>query len=148
MNDLQSLVKRASGAVEHMKDLDLKKVAFDRILQHLLDGEGSADEGKTTKSKAKAKSNSAVVRPRASGHRASGKDGPKAWLEELIDGGFFDEPRSGVAMVDKLAEHGHHLTYQDLTRQLTILTKDKALRRKKLPVKEGAKKHVWHYSKW
>jgi hypothetical protein len=51
-------------------------------------------------------------------------------------------------MVAELAERGHHLTYQDLTRQLTILTKDKALRRKKLPVKEGAKKQVWHYSKW
>lgn len=147
--DLQNLVKEASAAAEYVKDPALKAVAFDRILQHLLE-RGAPSHAATAEAKPprRAKRKPAKSRRAASSNGGASKDGPMAWLEELVDEGFFDEPRSGTAMVDRLAERGHHVTYQDLTRQLKMLTQDKKLRRKKLPVEEGAKRQVWHYSKW
>lgn len=144
--DFQNLVDEASAAVEHMKDADLKKVAFDRILQHLLDG-GAPTHEAAGEPKRGARRKSSKPR-KASGNGGATKDGPKAWLEEMIDDGFFNEPQASKAMVEELAERGHHLRYQDLTDQLATLVTDKKLRRKKLPVKEGAKRQVWHYSKW
>ena len=77
---------------------------------------------------------------------ASGS-GPRAWLEELAADGFFDTPKGQRQILDKMAEAGHHLKDSDITQQLQRLTRDKILRRQKVPL-GGGERRVWGYSKW
>ena len=145
-SDLADLVKRAKVAVAHEEDPELRRLAFDRILQHLLEGETSLDALPQRDKPAQKRKGSANRTKRATRARRQSV-GPKKWLEGLIDEGFFKQPQPTAAMVKALAERGHHVKRTDLTRQLIALVKEKKLRRKKMRAgKKG--REMWHYSKW
>ncbi|MBI3635357.1 MAG: hypothetical protein HY216_03925 [Candidatus Rokubacteria bacterium] len=77
--DLTRAVDEAEGAVASVKDPELRRAAFEKILDHLLAGSGP------TAKKDKAKSG---------GSRAKAKSGPQGRLEELVHEGFFKKPRT------------------------------------------------------
>ena len=132
------IVSEAEKAVSNVADPELKQIAFDRILEHLLEiglPISSKEPKKIKDSKTKTEKN------------LSAKPGPKTWIQELADEGFFKTPRASNAIRDALDERGHILTAQDLTAPLSLIVKEKILRRKKMPLEDGGKTQL-HWFNW
>lgn len=134
--ELMQIVSEAEKAVNNIADSELKQIAFDRILEHLLEiGLPKSDAGpkKTRVSTAKVEKTS------------SSKSGPKTWIQELVDEGFFKTPRTNSVIRKALDERGHILEATNLTSPLDRLVTEKVLRRKKMPAEDGGKDQVhWH----
>lgn len=133
---LIQIVLEAEKAVREIADADLKKIAFDRVLEHLLQNslpKPVEDNKKPKASKTKTEKIS------------SSKPGPKAWIRELVDDGFFKDPKTNSLIRAALDERGHILNASDLTQPLASLVDEKFLRRKKMPAEEGGKEQIhWH----
>ena len=115
---LTGAVAEAESAVASVKDPELRRAAFEKVLQHLL--ENQADPAKKAKSKA-AQAQS----------RAKTKAGPTGHIADLMDDGFFKKPRSIAEVKVELANRGHHIPLASLGTPLRRLCKAKQLRRKK-----------------
>jgi hypothetical protein len=129
-NDVKysEIVVRAEKAVVGVQDPDLKRIAFQKILETLL-AEGAPE------SRLKEVSSREV---KGSSHRAASvkgtskaKGGPKAYVEELIADQFFKTPRSIAAVRSELANNGHRIAVTSLSGPLQTLCQQKKLRRKK-----------------
>lgn len=138
LTQMQELVEKAEQIASAVKDSQLKPVAFEIILGFLLHSgkSGFAGTGKVPKSDR----NKDEIKNKKS-------EGTIAWLEELKEENFFEEPKNSSGILSALAERGHHLKDSDLTLPLQKLTKRKLLRRKKQAPIEGRRK-VWYYSNW
>jgi hypothetical protein len=135
---LAEIIAEAEKAVTNITDPDLRRVAFDRLLQHLL--QTGLPKRIVTRKTATAQTTSA-----RKAEKDSAKLGPKAWLQELAVEGFFKTPRANVAIRAALDERGHILKPTDLTHPLASLVKEKILRRKKMAPEEGGKSQIhWH----
>lgn len=132
------LIGRALELVSSITDADLRRVAFDRLLEDLLrrGGESGRDVRKPGRG-----SGTLPESPKTS------KPGPTSWVLELNEEGYFQEPRSTRDILDALAERGHVLTGSDLTWPLKELANRKILRRQKRAAESGGSS-VWFYSRW
>lgn len=84
--DYSEIVKQAEAAVASIKDSELKGIAFGKILDTLL---GQQDQPKRqVSSKQQTRSQKAGL------PRAKKRSGPKGYVEELIDEGFFKAPKT------------------------------------------------------
>lgn len=116
---LTGAVAEAQSAVASVKDPELRRAAFEKVLEHLL--------GTQSTPLKKAKSQATQGRP-----KGKGKAGPKGHLEELIDENFFKKPRSLAEVRAELANRGHHIPRTSLSGPLqTLCKKEKRLRRQK-----------------
>lgn len=139
LRQMQNFVEKAEQIVSAIKNPQLKPVAFGRVLDFLL--HGGEDRGKvSTKHIGKVRTIKKVERTKK-------RDGPKTWMEELIEEGFFEKPKTVKELLSVLEERDHHLKNSDMQPYLRIFMKEKGLRRKKQASKEGGKA-VWHYSNW
>ncbi len=138
--ELVQIVNEAEKVVSNIGDKELKQIAFDRILQHLLQIGLPKPEDKNNKV------NSKVVAVKTE-KNPSLKPGPKNWIQELVDEGFFQTPQASNAIRVALDERGHILKATDLTGPLDRLVNEKVLRRKKMPAEEGGKPQV-HWYNW
>jgi hypothetical protein len=118
--DLKNLVAEAEAAVAAVKDPELKRAAFEKILERLLSN-GQSGPGK-----------------RKSGFRAAAapapkkaKDGPTARIEDLIETKFFKKPRNLADVKTELENQGHHIPNTTLSPLLLALCRKKKLRRQK-----------------
>jgi hypothetical protein len=119
---------RAEKAVGGVQDPDLRRIAFQKILEALL-AEGEPERRPKEANSHKAK---ASPHPDASAKVGSkAKGGPKAYIEELIADQFFKTPRSLAAVKSELANTGHHIAVTSLSGPLQKLCQEKKLRRKK-----------------
>ncbi len=115
---LTGAVAEAESAVASVKDPELRRAAFEKVLQHLL--EIQAGPVKKTKSTA------------AQGQsKTKAKAGPTGRIADLIDEGFFKKPRSIAEVKAELANRGHHIALTALSTPLQRLCKAKQLRRQK-----------------
>lgn len=124
------IVQEAEQSVQPIKDPELKRVAFEKILDHLLtqsSSSGKKDEKKSHIPKAKTK-------------RKGG--GPQARIEDLIDESFFKKPKSISEVKTELATRGHHIPLTQLSAPLQRLCQKKRLRRNKNP------EQIYTYSEW
>jgi hypothetical protein len=81
------LVAQAEQAVASVKDAELRRVAFERILNDLLGGGGEAQSGKAP--------GAARANKRApSKPTAKKRSGPQSYVEEMVDDGFFKKPKT------------------------------------------------------
>jgi len=135
LTNLHAVIAEAEKVVGGVTDPELRRVAFDRVLQHFL--QSSQHVGKPPPH--------APARVKAD--KGSTKPGPKTWLQELADEGFFATPKHLAAIREALDERGHILKPQDLTAPLANLVKEKVLRRKKMSAQEGGKAQV-HWYNW
>jgi hypothetical protein len=71
--------------------------------------------------------------------------GPKGYVEQLIDDGFFKTPRTLAAIRAELGNGGHHIPVTSLSQPMMVLCRERRLRRQK--VTDG-KKQVFTYSNW
>ena len=137
--DLTPHLEIAEKAVAAVKDPRLREIAFGRILDHLLASKNS-DPSKT---------DFAVIgkQPGGKPKTKTASTGTSAWLRELVDEGFFAEPKSIKQILQELSNRSHHLRGTDLTRQMQQLCHDKLLRRRKQASASGGKE-VFHWSNW
>ena len=138
-NDYASLVKQAEQAVASVKDPELKKVAFEKVLDDLL---SSGPGGKSDK-KEPPKKTKGVAKPKKKGSRARG---PKGYIRNMADDGFFKKPKTIAQVKAELGQRGHHIPLTSLSGPLQGLCQDRILRRQKK--KTSGNKETYVYSEW
>jgi hypothetical protein len=132
------MVKQAEAAVASIKDSELKGIAFGKILDALLGKGGHPKEpgvAKTAGSKRAAKPVS----------KREKRGGPVAYVEELVEDGFFKAPKTLAAVRAELGNRGHHIPVTALSGPMQRLCQQRQLRRQKST--EG-NKQVFTYSHW
>jgi hypothetical protein len=140
------LVAQAEQAVAAVKDAELRRVAFERVLDDLLSGKRgqTAEESKTVKGPAK---RTGGLAPKT-GHpgRAVKRSGPQAYVEELASDGFFKKQKTISEVKTELGNRGHHIALTSLSGPLQKLCQKKTLRRQKIDGSGGKK--TFGYSDW
>ena len=118
--DFSALVDEAEKAVQGVKDPELKRIAFQKVLEELLGGHG----GQTARANRKAQS--------TRGNRAKAtRGGPRAYIREMIGDGFFKKQKALPDVKAELENRGHHIPLTSLSGPLQTLCKAKELRRQK-----------------
>lgn len=141
--DYSALVADAEKAVQAVKDPELKRIAFQKVLDDLLSGgNGGAGDSKEP-------SRSASKRSKGSTSRRAPKaatSGPRAYIREMHGDGFFKKPKTITDVKVELENRGHHIPLTSLSGPLQALCKAKLLRRQRTEGK-GNKK-TFAYSNW
>ena len=126
--DYSAMVAQAEQAVASVKDPELKRVAFQKVLEDLLSS-GTSHTGTPRVEPARPARKS--KRRKAS---TGGSTGPKAYIEEMIGDGFFKKQKTIAEVKAELENRGHHIPLTSLSGPLQSLCQAKALRRQKLTV--------------
>jgi hypothetical protein len=134
-NSYSELVSRAEEAVASVKDPELKRVAFEKVLDNLL-GSQSSKRAETDDLRGR-------KAPKAKKSSRVAKGGPKAYVEELISDGFFKKPKPLSEVKIALENLGHHIPVTSLSGPLQKLCQQKLLRRQKL-----GDSGTYTYSEW
>jgi hypothetical protein len=129
--DLAEAVTQAETAVASIKDAELRRAAFEKILEHLLGGGSASKEQKKTPARRKAD-------PKR-------RRGPQGYVDELVDEHFFKKPRTLSDVKAELANRGHHIPRTSLSGPLQNLCKQRRLRRQK---GIGSAKDTFGYTNW
>ena len=135
-----AIVAEAEAAVSSVKDPELRRVAFDRILSTLLNSDQPLKKNRTS---VRAKTRSG--RSQRGAKRSTG--GPKAYVEALADDGFIKKQRTIAEVKAELANRGHHVALTSLSGPMQGLTQQRKLRRQKIKAKDGGKS-TYAYSNW
>jgi len=135
----KTFVAQAERAVSDVSEPALKQIAFQKILDDLLAG---TREPKDASSRTKPRAKQVVSFPPG----PIGKEGPKQYIMELIDDGFFNEPKTTSSVRAELATRGRHLTRTLIAVALLRLCKRKVLRRAK--VADSEEGNTYAYSMW
>lgn len=135
--DYSELVAYAEKAVAGVKDPELKRIAFQKILDDLLGGAASP----APRPAASSKKSSTTTKP-----KRAAKSGPHAYVEELVDDGFFKKPKTIAHVKAELENRGHHIPLTSLSGPLQKFCQRKMLRRQR--VKTSDKKQTFAYSHW
>jgi hypothetical protein len=136
-SDLVTQAERAVGAV---KDPELRRVAFERVLDDLLSLQRK-DVAVTARSRPRAGN---TTKPAARSKARRG--GPQAYVDELVEEGFFRKPKTISAVKVELENRGHHIPLTSLSGPLQKLCQKKVLRRQRIESK--GKKKTFAYSNW
>ena len=137
--DYAALVTQAEKAVKAVTDPELKRIAFQKVLDDLLgDGGPAGSKSATGSNKAKSKKRSGGSKVRSK----SGGGGPRAYIRELIEEGFFKKPKTITEVKAELGNRGHHIALPALSTPLLRLCRQKELRRQK------GEKNTFVYSNW
>jgi len=140
------LIAEAEAAVVAVKDPELRRVAFEKILATLLDDGQTSSDQKESQKKISVRTKSKSARPPV-GKRGA-RRGPKKYIEDLLADGFFDKKQRTIADVKaELANRGHHVALTGLSGPLQALTQQRKLRRQKITAKDGGKT-TYAYSVW
>lgn len=142
--DYSSVVAQAEKAVKGVSDPELKRIAFQKVLEDLLGGgvgSGSTSLPRSRTTKRKKSVPSTKTGTKAKRNKAK-KGGPKSYIRELINDGFFKKPKTITEIKAQLGNRGHHIPLTSLSTPLIRLCRDKELRRQK------GDKNTFLYSNW
>jgi len=129
------LVAQAEQAVAAVKDAELRRVAFERILNDLLGGGGETQSGK-------AQGAARATKRVPSQPTTKKRSGPQAYVEEMVNDGFFKKPKTISEVKVELENRGHHIPLTSLSGPMQKLCQKKVLRRQKPDGK------TFSYSNW
>lgn len=136
--DYPKLVAQAESAVAAVKDPELKRAAFEKVMDDLLAAaQTETPAGKPRRSKST---------PVASERKAAKAGGPQAYVEELVTEGFFKKPKTLALVKAELENRGHHIPFTSLSGPLQKLCQRKMLRRQRAAGKGN--KQTFSYSEW
>jgi hypothetical protein len=135
------LVTQAEEATRAIKDPELRRVAFERVLDDLLSRSGATPQSEARTPKRPERSARAPAKAKKS-------SGPKGYIRELFDEGFFKKPKTIAEVKAELANRGHHIALTSLSGPLQSLCQDRVLRRHKAKSGDKAKKTTYNYSEW
>lgn len=134
--DYTEMVAQAEKAVASVKDPELKRVAFQKVLEVLLSSH-TGDAGKSSKKLPRR----AKTRPRAN----TGRSGPRSYLQEMIEEGFFKKPKTITQVKAELENRGHHIPLTSLSGPLQGMCQRRHLRRQRVTT---GNKQTFAYSDW
>jgi hypothetical protein len=135
--DYVELVAQAEKAVSGVKDPELRRIAFQKILDDLLGGSATPAAKHTPASKRRLPTGEKAKRP--------ARGGPHAYVEELVGEGFFKKPKTIANVKAELENRGHHIPLTSLSGPLQKLCQRRALRRQRI---KSGKKQTFAYSHW
>ena len=146
------LVAQAESAVSAVKDAELRRVAFEKVLDDLLASSSSATQNAAPNRGARG------IEARGAGHNRtkvkvlkgeskSVRGGTSAYIGELIDEDFFSKQKTISEVKAELGNRGHHIPLTSLSGPLQRLCQSKKLRRQKTADGDGKKK-AFAYSNW
>lgn len=135
------LVTQAESAVTSIKDAELRRVAFEKVLDDLLSDDGIAGKASDKASVKKQVSRTSPRKTSAQGNVRPARNGPKGHVVELCEEGFFGKPKTISQVQVELANRGHHIPQTSLSGPLQSLCQQKILRRQKI---DG----TFQYSNW
>ena len=136
--DYAQLVAQAEKAVAAVTDPELKRIAFQKVLDDLLAARSESHPAKAvTHAKQKAKSSSEAK---------SNRRGPQGYVEEMIDDGFFKKQKTIAQVKAELENRGHHIALTSLSGPLQKLCQRRKLRRQKSTL--SGTKQTFVYSEW
>ena len=136
--DYSELVAQAEKAVEGVKDPELKRIAFQKVLEDLLSLATTPDTRQPPAPKKQAEE-----RPRP---KRTARAGTQTYLSELVEEGFFRKPKTITNVKAELENRGHHIAMTSLSGPLQRLCQRRVLRRQRL--KTTGKKQTFAYSNW
>jgi|HubBroStandDraft_6_1064221.scaffolds.fasta_scaffold362115_2 hypothetical protein len=146
-SDYAAKVAEAEAAVKEVKDPELRRVAFEKVLGHLLGGDAVASESEVTSRPAGRPSKAKHGKGRIK-RGVSAKAGPKARVLELVEEGYFKKQRTIAEVKTELANRGHHIALTSLSGPLQSLTQERRLRRQKVAAGDNRSKATYAYSNW
>lgn len=136
MINYSELAAKAESEAAAVKDPELRKIAFERILAALMIGAtGPANAVRKTKATA------AKARPEPTAKKVS--KGPMAYIQAMVSDGYFAAQREIGAVKDELGNRGHHIPRTSLSAPLQRLTQMKVLRRHKQAGARGKQTFVY-----
>jgi len=135
------LVSQAEEATSAVKDPELRRVAFERVLDDLLSGSGIATQSNERSAKRAGRSTDKPSKSRK-------PRGPKDHIRKLIEDRFFEKPKTIAEVKAELANRGYHIPVTSLSGPLQSLCRERVLRRNKAKSGEKGKKPVYKYSIW
>lgn len=135
------LVTQAEEATKAIKDPELRRVAFERVLDDLLSGGGAAAPGPGRAAKHPGRPTPGIAKSKKS-------SGPKGYVRALYDDGYFTKPKTIAQVKAELANRGHHIALTSLSGPLQSLCQERVLRRHKAKSGDKAKKPTYNYSEW
>ena len=138
MKNYADLAAQAEKSVSGVKDPELRRAAFEKILEDLL---SKASNEKTARTKMLKQE-----KPLKEKKNKLKSVGPQGYVEELIGEKFFAKPKTISEVRVELGNRGHHIPRTGLSGPLQTLCKKKLLRRSKTAAK--GKKKIYVYSDW
>jgi hypothetical protein len=135
--DYAELVAKAEKAVIAVKDPELKRIAFQKILDDLLTSDSR---------RAEHKKRSVGKKGRSSSPTTPNRRGPQAYVEQMIEDGFFKKPKTIAQVKAELENRGHHIALTSLSGPLQKLCQRRSLRRQKATL--SGNKETFAYSEW
>jgi hypothetical protein len=136
------LAEEAEQSVAGVKDPELRRIAYQKILEDLLGSQRPPSEqspGRTRRA-ATAKTTTKSSSP------AKKKGGPQAYVEELVGENFFKKPKTIANVKAELENRGHHIPITSLSGPLQKLCQRRVLRRSRAQGAEN--KNQFSYSNW
>lgn len=139
---LAELAVEAEKAVAGVKDPELRRIAYQRILDDLIGAPSAASSREPSAKKAQPHRNAEP----AMGRKVHRRGGPAAYLQELVDENFFKKPKTMANVKAELSNRGHHIPLTSLSGPLQSLCQRRILRR----AREAGpgKKNQFAYSNW
>ncbi|HEY2534992.1 MAG TPA: hypothetical protein VGJ20_45000 [Xanthobacteraceae bacterium] len=134
-----AFVAQAEGAVKDLKDPELKRIAFEKILEDLMRG----GEDRPPPSSPAAKRS---VKKAKAAKTKSTKAGTHSYIRELTDEAFFKKPKTISDVKVELENRGHHIPMTSLSGPLQRLCQSRELRRSRTAAASGKKTYT--YSNW
>lgn len=140
------LVAQAARAVAGVKDAELRRAAFERVLDDLLSTAARSSGSAPAARPAPANRPGRAVGGARRGRPKAKRGGPQAYVEEMIDEKFFAKPKTIAEVKAELENRGHHIPLTSLSGPLQKLCQQKMLRRQK--AKGKGNKLTFAYSNW
>ena len=134
------LVAQAERAVVSVKDPELRRVAFQKVLEDLLANAGDSSTAKTT---ARKQSRSTAAK---GNRKKSAKGGTQSYIDELVEEDFFKKPKTISNLKAELENRGHHIAMTSLSGPLQRMCQQRVLRRQKM--KTSGNRQTFGYSNW
>ena len=134
----EELVVRAEKAVAAVKDPELRRVAFEKVLDDLLAAFSSPAPAAASKGRSRKAAAKTPARKTPSG--------PSGYLREILDEGFFRSQKTIAQVKAELENRGHHIPLTSLSGPLQALCQRRVLRRQKK--KTRGNKQTYSYSEW
>lgn len=141
-----AMVAEAEASVSAVKDPELRRVAFERVLAALLERgqSGSRVQKPSPRPERRSPRGEKTDKPSAGATRR----GPKGLVEALVGDSFFKKQRTIAAVKAELANQGHHIALTSLSGPLQRLTQERRLRRQRVTAGAKGSKGTFAYSNW
>jgi hypothetical protein len=137
--DYAACVTQAENAVKGLKDPELKRIAFQKVLDDLLEGTGGGGRGRASPRARRGPAKKAGRRQAKTAKTKVARGGPRAYIRELIEEDFFKKPKTISNVKVELENRGHHIPLTSLSGPMQLLCQARKLRRTRTN-EPGAKK--------